>query len=359
MLLDSLAGGISAGLENARTADISEICKVLGTDATLLEYFAIDEQIYVMVLSSKLFNITPVAKVAEIVQHLRMLEFQLSKFHLEPAYVTRFEAVLIKSCQAHLQALFRKLIAGIEHMLTTTRLVVVPHGQLHSLPFQALFDGKEYLIDRFSICHAPSASVFAYTHRSRIQNERPTSLVIGVDDPLMPSVKQEIEAVAKVLPRPKVLWGAEATEEHLLEYGATSSFIHIATHGSFRPDSPMFSAIRLADSYLTLYDLYRMNLPAEFLTLSGCVTGLNVVDKGDELMGLTRGLLYSGAQSLLLSLWDVDDKSTSEFMTAFYEGFSPAFPKADALRSAMLRIRERRPHPYHWAAFKLTGKAFA
>jgi CHAT domain-containing protein len=175
----------------------------------------------------------------------------------------------------------------------------------------------------------------------------------------MPSVKQEIEAVANVLPNPKVLWGAEATEDRLLEYGATSTFIHIASHGYFRPDSPMFSAIRLADSYLTLYDLYRMNLPAEFLTLSGCVTGLNVVDEGDELIGLTRGLLYSGTQSLLLSLWDVDDKSTSEFMKIFYEGSSPALPNADVLRSAVLQVRERYPHPYQWAAFKLTGKAFS
>ena len=119
----------------------------------------------------------------------------------------------------------------------------------------------------------------------------------------------------------------------------------------------MFSAIRLADSYINLYDLYRMNLPVELLTLSGCVTGLNVVEEGDELLGLTRGLLYAGARSLLLSLWDVDDRSTSEFMKEFYFQLQTQPRKIDALQAATLKLRTRYPHPYHWASFKLIGRA--
>ncbi len=120
----------------------------------------------------------------------------------------------------------------------------------------------------------------------------------------------------------------------------------------------MFSSIKLADSYLTLYDLYHMNLPADLLTLSGCVTGLNVVAGGDELLGLTRGLLYAGARSLLLSLWEVDDRSTAELMKEFYGGLTRDRKKADALRLAMLELRKRYPHPYYWAPFKLIGNAF-
>ena len=121
----------------------------------------------------------------------------------------------------------------------------------------------------------------------------------------------------------------------------------------------MFSAIRLADSYLNLYDLYRMNLPVELLTLSGCVTGLNVIEEGDELLGLTRGLLYAGARSLLLSLWDVDDRSTSEFMKEFYLQWRKQPRKIDALQAAIVKLRECYPHPYHWAPFKLIGRASA
>ena len=119
----------------------------------------------------------------------------------------------------------------------------------------------------------------------------------------------------------------------------------------------MFSAIRLADSYLSLFDLYHMNFPVELLTLSGCVTGLNVVAEGDEVLGLARGLLYAGARSLLLSLWDVDDKSTAEFMKLFYSRLAHHPNKAEALQGAIVELRRRYPHPYHWAPFKLIGRA--
>src|SRR6202000_1561051 len=122
---------------------------------------------------------------------------------------------------------------------------------------------------------------------------------------------------------------------------------HIATHGFFRTDNPMFSAVRLGDSNLSLYDLYDLQLPVELLTLSGCATGLNVVAAGDELLGLSRGLLYAGAQTLLLTLWDVHDGSTAEFMRRFYTHLAGGTSKAAALREAILELRERYPHPWH------------
>lgn len=120
----------------------------------------------------------------------------------------------------------------------------------------------------------------------------------------------------------------------------------------------MFSGIRLGGSYLSLYDLYQLNLSADLVALSGCATGLNVVAAGDELLGLIRGLLSAGAKSLLLSLWDVHDRSTAELMTAFYRRLQGGARKASALQGAMLELREQYPHPYYWAAFILVGKIF-
>ena len=118
----------------------------------------------------------------------------------------------------------------------------------------------------------------------------------------------------------------------------------------------MFSSIRLGTSHLSLYDMAHLRLPVEMIVLSGCATGLNVVTPGDELMGLVRGLLQAGAQSLVLSLWDVHDDSTKEFMVEFYTQLGTGYSKAEALRTAALRLRERRPHPYYWAPFLLIGK---
>jgi CHAT domain-containing protein len=119
----------------------------------------------------------------------------------------------------------------------------------------------------------------------------------------------------------------------------------------------MFSSIRLAGSYLNLYDLYHLKLPAELVVLSGCATGLNVVRPGDEVLGLVRGLLRAGAQSLVLSLWDVHDSSTRDFMISFYTRLQTGVSKAQALQGAMIELRERYPHPYYWAPFTLIGKA--
>lgn len=118
----------------------------------------------------------------------------------------------------------------------------------------------------------------------------------------------------------------------------------------------MFSSIRMGNSYLSLYDLYQLKLPVELVTFSGCATGLNVVAAGDELIGLARGLFQAGAQSLILSLWDVHDQSTAEFMTSFYGNLQAGEEKATALRSAMLGVRAKFPHPYQWAPFVLMGK---
>jgi len=146
--------------------------------------------------------------------------------------------------------------------------------------------------------------------------------------------------------------------EALKKNGPESRLVHIATHGYFRQDNPLFSAIRLGDGYLSLYDLYKLHLPVELLTLSGCSTGLNAVAAGDELLGLVRGLLYAGAQSALVTLWDVDDSSTAKLMKSFYS-LMQQHGKAEALQAAMLEIRKEYPHPYYWAPFVLVGKVFS
>jgi CHAT domain-containing protein len=182
---------------------------------------------------------------------------------------------------------------------------------------------------------------------------------LGVPDAQAPLIQDEVEAVHRMLPNSELFLGAEANHELLLGRAQSSNVIHIATHGKFRPDNPMFSGIRLGDGYLHLYELYHMQLSAELLTLSGCATGLNVIAAGDELIGLIRGALYAGARSLLLSLWDVHDHSTAKFMTNFYHRLQQGDNKAAAVATAAKEIRAEHPHPYYWAPFILVGKALS
>lgn len=353
---DSASVGLA--LENSKPASLREIRAALHPAAALLEYFSIGSRMLVAVVTSATLQIIPLGDLASLTRRLRMIEFQFSKFRLDPSYCNGFHAELEKATLAHLKALFEEFFAPIGTLPGVQDLIIVPSGALHSLPFQALFDGAHYLVDKFNISYAPSASIFAQIQQQAEVSTGP-ALILGIPDQQTPFIRQEVEAVAEALPGARVFLDSEATESALRNLGCRAAVIHIASHGIFRQDRPLFSSIKLADSYLTLYDLYRMNLPASLLTLSGCVTGLNVVAGGDELLGLTRGLLYAGAKSLLLSLWEVDDRSTSEFMREFYGCFKSGARKVDAVRTAMQKLREQYPHPYYWAPFKLIGNSLA
>jgi CHAT domain-containing protein len=152
-----------------------------------------------------------------------------------------------------------------------------------------------------------------------------------------------------------VFSGRRATVARLKSEAPRSGVIHVATHAAFRVDNPMFSAIQLADAPLSLFDLYDLRISAELVTLSGCGTGLNALIGGDELLGLVRGWLYAGAHSVVVSLWDVNDRSTASLMGRFYQRLRQTPDRAAALRDAMLATREEDPHPYHWAPFVLIG----
>lgn len=341
--------------QSSATASLRDIRESLGSDAALVEYYGIGDRLVAAVLTADRLEFVPLAQVDGLNRRLRMLQYQISKFRLGREYVSAFEEGLLRATQNHLKGIYDDVFAPVRHLLKTRHLVIVPYGPLHSLPFHALFDGQQFLIDNFTISYAPSASIHALCH-GQTRALRGPSLILGVEDPKTPFVRQEVEAVAAVVPDPELRLGNRASEQALREEGARSHMVHVATHGYFRQDSPMFSAIRLADSYLSLYDLYHMDLPVDLLTLSGCVTGLNVIAGGDELLGLARGLLFAGARSLLLSLWDVDDRSTAEFMKVFYSNLLGRRDKAEALRTAMLETRTHYAHPYYWAPFRLMGK---
>src|ERR1019366_7612215 len=121
----------------------------------------------------------------------------------------------------------------------------------------------------FTVSYAPSATVFALCSARR-RGAAAGSLVLGLPDDLAPHIRVEAETAAGVLPQSRLFLAEDATEEVLRRLGPSSRFIHIASHGLFRRDNPLFSAIRLGHTHLTLLDLYRLPLAAELVTLSGC-----------------------------------------------------------------------------------------
>ena len=343
-----------SALQGGATFNLEEIRSSLASDMILLEYYQARGQIYVCILGRDRLDVVPLAPATQVRNLLRLLQFQLSKFRLGPNYVGAFAEQLRAATEAHLRELHAALITPIRDQLQAAHLLVVPHDVLHFLPFHALFDGERFLIDEFTLSYAPSSSVYRLCRTKRAGSQG-GALIMGVPDPLTPFIVDEVQAVASVLPDSNVFLGMAATADQLRRRGATSEFVHIATHGLFRRDNPMFSSIRLGDGPLSVHDLYQLRLSAEIVTLSGCGTGLSVVVGGDELLGLVRGLLYAGARAVLLTLWDAYDRSTADFMKAFYGHLQKGCSKARAVQEGMRELRDRYPHPFYWAPFTLIG----
>jgi CHAT domain-containing protein len=254
-----------------------------------------------------------------------------------------------------LASLHDELVAPLEPLLGAQKVTIIPHGLLHRVPFHALFDGEAYLLDRFEISYAPSATVF-----SLCQKKSPSGLdravVMSVADPLIPNVADEARAVASHLPAAEVLADEEATTSAIMEKAAGCDVLHLACHGMFRADNPMFSSLRLHDGWLTASEVLRLDLDGAIVTLSACESARNQVLAGDELVGLARGFLGAGASTLVASLWLVRDETTAWMMEDWYARLHEGANRTAALREAQLALKERYPHPYYWAPFVLMGQ---
>jgi CHAT domain-containing protein len=180
-------------------------------------------------------------------------------------------------------------------------------------------------------------------------------VAIGSADRDTPSIDVEVNALRSIFPNSVTLTGQEATRGNLMKFAPGARFLHLAAHGCFRRDNPMFSFLKLADSQLNFYNLLDLKLDAELVTLSACHTGVNTVFPGDELHGLMRGFLYAGAPSVVASLWAANDASTADFMSRMYSRLRGGDTRRAALRAAQLAIKDLYGHPYYWAQFVLMG----
>lgn len=292
---------------------------------------------------------------SELTPALDRLGMQWNRFHLGAEHAARHRATLEQSARAILADLYDQLVRPLADGLGGEQLIIVPYGPLHGVPFHALYDGQSYLIERYEISYAPSATVMA---RCQARPRRPLelALVVGVPDAGIPHVAQEAEAVAALFPGARLLQGHEATMPALRAAAAGRDLLHLACHGLFRADNPLFSALRLGDGWLTVAEAAELGLETGLVTLSACESGRSRVVEGDELLGLARAFLGSGVASLVVSLWLVNDASTAQLMEEFYRCLQAGQSKAAALRAAQRALLATELHPYYWAPFVLMGQ---
>jgi CHAT domain-containing protein len=265
--------------------------------------------------------------------------------------------------QRQAEALYRRLLAPARSEIHGDRVVIVPHGVLHYLPFPALRspDGR-WVVEDLAVSTLPSASVLRYLTDKGV-GASTRALVMGNPDLgaelALPWAEREARMVGQREHDATVLVRGYATEAQAKKLLGSVGLIHFATHGELSEADPLSSAVLLVpgageDGRLEVREVFGLDLHARLVVLSACETGLGKLSSGDELVGLQRAFLYAGTPAVVTTLWKVDDRATFELVRAFYRRLDSADP-VEALRQAQLETQRTFPHPFSWAAFTLTG----
>jgi CHAT domain-containing protein/tetratricopeptide (TPR) repeat protein len=343
-------------LQNSSLFDFEKLQKQLGSDKILIEFIGFEDEISAFIITDSQIKFTEnLTNKVEISKLLEGLQFQFGALRYGTKKLGNFTVELKKRADIYLQKLYEKLLKPFENDFKNRNLIIVPFHNLHYVPFQALHDGKNYVVENREVSFAPSAAVLQIC-LDKPQIKAENALLIGFADEKIPLVNSEIQVISKIFNNNVSLTNQDASFANFKKYAENFDILHIACHGQFRHDNPLFSSLHLADGSITVRDACAMRLNAAIVTLSACETGLNSVFAGDELLGLSRGFLSAGANSMLLSLWTVNDEATGELMKIFYTELKKGKSGAEALKTAQCRFIKHELHPYFWSPFILIGK---
>lgn len=354
-----------ASLTSVEPLGVEEVQRELPPDTTMISYFVGVDVVHAWIIDP---------------QTLKYVSLPLTRQQLEKVacWAVRIQGGdTVRSMDAHdeqcgdgtaAEDAYRLLIEPLRKSVRNPRLLVVPHGVLHYVPFAALRspDTNRYLLEDYTITYSPSASALQFL-REKETPMNGSALVLG--DPVATSgdrlagAQREANAVGRALGTvPKV--GEAAAESLLYGLGGKYDVVHIAAHALYDAATPLFSHVALAkdaradgrlevNDILSAVDFRGVNL----VVLSACGTARGSRSGGDEIVGLTRAVLYAGTPGVISTLWDVDDDATADLMIAMYEDLRNGASVADALRGAQLSVMKRKPYtdPRFWAAFQLNG----
>ena len=378
--------------------------EILDSDTVLLEYMLGKERSWLWVVSRQSIASYALPAQEVIEEAARRLYRSLSK-----------RPVSGNSDDWHpaAQDLSRSILPLAVDKLAAKRVVIVADGALHFVPFSVLpiltRQGTQTLLDRFEVVSLPSASV-ANALRAEAAGRSPALRTLEIlADPVfdaadirvkrkgtvttvaaspaivqpaqepggmlnrLPFARQEADAILALVPpgQSRAHFDFSASRTAALQSGANGGlrFLHFSTHAVLNSQNPGLSGVALSavdelgrdrDGFLRLVDIYNMRLPVDLVVLSACRTALGKGVKGEGLVGLTRGFLYAGASRVVASLWEVDDRATSELMVRFYRGMlgPKHLSPPTALRAAQLSLAHeaRWASPYFWAPFLVQGE---
>jgi CHAT domain-containing protein/Tfp pilus assembly protein PilF len=339
-------------VSNQQPLMLSEVQSLLNPETTLLEYFLTKDKAMIWVVTNKNVNAAEIELPADSLRCLVKAFRETIQWRGSTDFL---------SCE-----LYKALLKPVLDKVKTERLIIVPHGILHYLPFQALKDQNgTYLFEQYLISYLPSASVMKYLPQRK--NGVSTGKLLALGNPSTDNIdynslefsEAEVDGIGKVIPNSKIYIGNLASESLFRRQAPEYDMLHLACHAELNSSYPMYSGLLLApgegnDGKLEVYEIFSLKLHAHLVVLSSCQTGMGKLTTGDELIGLSRAFICAGTQSLVSSLWEVNDNSTGYYMENFYQNLQN-HDELESLQMAQSSTKEKYKDIYYWAPFVLIG----
>ncbi len=377
---------------------INEIQNSLTDDENIISYYSDKNSLYAFLLTRNTFkayrfDISPnelAGMLADISPYFENLPGKTDAFYNQDLFSFNAEAS---------NSLYRKIVEPITKDIPhEQKIIFSPCTELISIPLEFLvtsykadespysYTNKKFLLTDYDISYSPSATAFVKQQKNNLKNNGKVLLVGDpsintgssefaerrglLDDPpgiprnlaLLPLKysREEVSSIGEIINASTILLNKNATETNFKENARLSRIIHLSTHSFLYKKQPLifFSNTYDAenDGFLEAGEIVRLKLNSDLVVLSSCNSGLGSIDKSEGILGLTKAFFEAGSKSVVVSLWDVNDKYTSKLMTLFYEKLSMGYSKSKALRLAKSEfIQKYSPNPYYWSAFVLSG----
>lgn len=295
--------------------------------------------------------------------------------------------------------LYKKLLKhALLDVPVNSKIIFSLTPELVTIPFEFLvtkysesgsaynYANNNYLIDDYQVSYTPSVELYINEKNNLLKNDGRTLVVgnpainnksIGFaerrglieesgglprDIALLPLKysEEEVNEISSLIRADKILLENNATETNFKEYANHSKIIHLSTHSFLLNNQPVIFLSNLSDSqndgFLEASEIVQLRLNSDLIVLSSCSSGLGKIDESEGIVGMAKAFYEAGAKSVIVSLWQVNDKYTSKLMALFYKNLSRGMNKSEALRQAKIRFRkEYSPNPYYWSAFILSG----
>ncbi len=319
------ASGTGESEAEASLADVR--AELVGAGAMLVSLLRIGGRIHAFLVGERAARIVELGDFAAAVEAAARLRSDLDVLcgRRLPAAL---DATVRNSVRRQLDELTEHLTAPLRGHLGDEDLVIVPTGSLAGVPWALLPDlrGRPVTV-------SPSATVWLSGRQERGRSDAGELLVAG---PNLEHAADEVEQLAAIYPGGETLLGADATVESAMKALDGCGIAHFATHGHHEQDSVLFSRLDLVDGPLMAYDIHQLGAAPEHVILSSCDVGRAVVREGDEILGFTAALLYSGTRTVVSSVARMDDQAAVGVMTAYHRGLAAGVAPARALADAAL-----------------------